>query len=171
MLGQSSNLRPDLCHKTVLLIDRCEATREVRAGVLRSHGVEVHVLPLTSAEHDFSGATEKNSARAVGIDHARIRCSRADCWRMRAASHPEKTTSGRFRAAILTYPVDGIPLNSAGYVDRENPRRLVYLKHTPTCMRSARRAAGPGSAWVGSISAYPVGNESLHILRQSPETA
>ena len=41
--------------KTVLLIDRCEATREVRAGVLRSHGVEVHVLPLTSAEHDFSG--------------------------------------------------------------------------------------------------------------------
>jgi len=55
MLGQSSNLRPDLCHKTVLLIDRCEATREVRAGVLRSHGVEVHVLPLTSAEHDFSG--------------------------------------------------------------------------------------------------------------------
>ena len=58
MLGQSSNLRPDLCHKTVLLIDRCEATREVRAGVLRSHGVEVHVLPLTSAEHDFSGATQ-----------------------------------------------------------------------------------------------------------------
>ena len=38
MLGQSSNLRPDFCHKTVLLIDRCEATREVRAGVLRSHG-------------------------------------------------------------------------------------------------------------------------------------
>ena len=55
MLGQSSNLRPDLGHKTVLLIDRCEATREVRAGVLRSQGVEVHVLPLTSAEHDFSG--------------------------------------------------------------------------------------------------------------------
>ena len=55
MLGKSSNLRPDLCHKIVLLIDRCEATREVRAGVLRSHGVEVHVLPLTSAEHDFSG--------------------------------------------------------------------------------------------------------------------
>src|SRR5207244_2383829 len=26
--------------------------------------------------------------------------------------------------AILTYPVDGIPLNSAGCVDRENPRRL-----------------------------------------------
>src|SRR5438552_14561180 len=58
MLGQSSNLRPDLCHKIVLLIDRCEATREVRAGVLRSHGVECHVLPLTSAEHDFSGATQ-----------------------------------------------------------------------------------------------------------------
>ena len=42
MLGQSSNLRPDLGHKTVLLIDRCEATREVRAAVLRRHGVEVH---------------------------------------------------------------------------------------------------------------------------------
>src|SRR5438445_13367102 len=42
MLGQSSNLRPDLGHKTVLLIDRCEATREVRAAVLRSHGIEVH---------------------------------------------------------------------------------------------------------------------------------
>jgi CheY-like chemotaxis protein len=42
MLGQSSNLRPDLGHKTVLLIDRCEATREVRAAVLRSRGVEVH---------------------------------------------------------------------------------------------------------------------------------
>ena len=38
MLGQSSNLRSDLCHKIVLLIDRCEATPEVRAGVLRSTG-------------------------------------------------------------------------------------------------------------------------------------
>jgi len=123
MLGQSSNLRPDLCHKTVLLIDRCEATREVRAGVLRSHGVEVHVLPLTSAEHDFSGATQ---------------CLQLDI--------PGQGTSGRFCAVILTYPVDGIPLNSAGYVDRENPCNPVYLKHTPTCMRSARRAAGPGSA-------------------------
>ena len=123
MLGQSSNLRPDLCHKTVLLIDRCEATREVRAGVLRSHGVEVHVLPLTSAEHDFSGATQ---------------CLQLDI--------PGQGTSGRFCAVILTYPVDGIPLNSAGYVDRENPCNPVHLKHTPTCMRSARRAAGPGSA-------------------------
>ena len=123
MLGQSSNLRPDLCHKIVLLIDRCEATREVRAGVLRSHGVEVHVLPLTSAEHDFSGATQ---------------CLQLDI--------PGQGTSGRFCAVILTYPVDGIPLNSAGYVDRENPCNPVYLKHTPTCMRSARRAAGPGSA-------------------------
>src|SRR5437667_6567640 len=81
------------------------------------------------------------------------------------------STGCRFCAVILTYPVDGIPLNSAGYVDRENPCNPVYLKHTPTCMQSARRAAGPGSAWVGSISAYPVGNEWLHILRQRPETA
>ena len=42
MLGQSSNRRPNLSHKTVLLVDRCEATREVRAAILRSHGIEVH---------------------------------------------------------------------------------------------------------------------------------
>ena len=42
MLGQSSNRRPNPSRKTVLLIDRCEATREVRAAVLRTHGIEVH---------------------------------------------------------------------------------------------------------------------------------
>jgi CheY-like chemotaxis protein len=31
-----------LAEKKVLLIDRCQVTREVRASVLRSHGVEVH---------------------------------------------------------------------------------------------------------------------------------
>jgi DNA-binding NtrC family response regulator len=31
-----------LADKKVLLIDRCQATREVRAAVLRTHGVEVH---------------------------------------------------------------------------------------------------------------------------------
>jgi DNA-binding NtrC family response regulator len=30
-----------LAEKKVLLIDRCQATREARAAVLRSHGVEV----------------------------------------------------------------------------------------------------------------------------------
>jgi CheY-like chemotaxis protein len=34
--------RPLLPDKKVLLIDRCQATREVRTAVLRSHGVEVH---------------------------------------------------------------------------------------------------------------------------------
>jgi hypothetical protein len=34
--------RPALPGKKVLLIDRCRATREARAAVLRSHGVEVH---------------------------------------------------------------------------------------------------------------------------------
>src|ERR1700737_5213488 len=34
--------RPALADKRVLLIDRCHATREVRAAVLRSRGVEVH---------------------------------------------------------------------------------------------------------------------------------
>ena len=34
--------RPALADKKVLLIDRFQATREVRAAVLRSRGVEVH---------------------------------------------------------------------------------------------------------------------------------
>ncbi len=34
--------RPALADKKVLLIDRCQATREARAAVLRSRGVEVH---------------------------------------------------------------------------------------------------------------------------------
>jgi DNA-binding NtrC family response regulator len=34
--------RPVPADKKVLLIDRCQATREARAAVLRSHGVEVH---------------------------------------------------------------------------------------------------------------------------------
>ena len=33
---------PALADKKVLLIDRFQATREVRAAVLRTHGVEVH---------------------------------------------------------------------------------------------------------------------------------
>ncbi len=33
--------RPVLADKKVLLIDRCQATREARAAVLRTHGVEV----------------------------------------------------------------------------------------------------------------------------------
>ena len=34
--------RPALADKKVLLIDRCQATREARTAVLRSHAVEVH---------------------------------------------------------------------------------------------------------------------------------
>ena len=34
--------RTVLADQKVLLIDRCQATREVRAAVLRTHGVEVH---------------------------------------------------------------------------------------------------------------------------------
>src|SRR5260370_28086671 len=34
--------RPALADKKVLLIDRCQGTREARTAVLRSHGVEVH---------------------------------------------------------------------------------------------------------------------------------
>jgi response regulator RpfG family c-di-GMP phosphodiesterase len=33
---------PALADKNVLLIDRFQATREIRAAVLRTHGVEVH---------------------------------------------------------------------------------------------------------------------------------
>ena len=41
--------RAVLAGKKVLLIDRCQATCEVRAGVLRSHGVEVHAVEEISA--------------------------------------------------------------------------------------------------------------------------
>src|SRR3989475_12110139 len=41
--------RPALAGKKVLLIDRCQATREVRAAVLRSRGVEVHEAEEISA--------------------------------------------------------------------------------------------------------------------------
>ena len=41
--------RPVLADKKVLLIDRGQATREARAAVLRSHGVEVHEAEEISA--------------------------------------------------------------------------------------------------------------------------
>jgi DNA-binding NtrC family response regulator len=51
MLRQSSNRRlKDLSDKRILLIDRCQATREVRVNVLQSHGVQVHAV------EDFSEA-------------------------------------------------------------------------------------------------------------------
>src|SRR5712692_4274929 len=42
MLLQSRNRVLDLHNRKVLLIDRCQTTREARAAVLRSHRVEVH---------------------------------------------------------------------------------------------------------------------------------
>ena len=51
MLRQSSNRRlKDLSDRRILLIDRCQATREVRVNVLQSQGVEVHAV------EDFSQA-------------------------------------------------------------------------------------------------------------------
>jgi response regulator RpfG family c-di-GMP phosphodiesterase len=51
MLRQSPNRRlKDLSNRRILLIDRCQATREVRATVFQSHGVEVHAV------EDFYGA-------------------------------------------------------------------------------------------------------------------
>ena len=41
MDSQSPN-RSNLYSKKVLLVDRCQATREVRAAILRRHGIEVH---------------------------------------------------------------------------------------------------------------------------------
>jgi len=41
--------RPALADKKVLLIDRFQATREIRAAVLRSHAVEVHEAEEISA--------------------------------------------------------------------------------------------------------------------------
>ncbi len=48
MVSQSP-IRSDLHGKRVLLIDHCQATREARAAVLRSHGVEVHEAEEISA--------------------------------------------------------------------------------------------------------------------------
>ena len=42
MLLRSQNRILELRDKKVLLIDSCQATREVREAVLRSHGVDVH---------------------------------------------------------------------------------------------------------------------------------
>ena len=41
--------RPAFAGEKVLLIDRCQATREVRAAVLQSRGVEVHEAEEISA--------------------------------------------------------------------------------------------------------------------------
>ena len=49
-MGPQSPNRSSLYAKKVLLIDRCQATREARAAVLRSRGVEVH------EGEEFSGA-------------------------------------------------------------------------------------------------------------------
>src|SRR5690242_10180998 len=49
-MGPESPNRSSLYAKKVLLIDRCQATREARAAVLRSRGVEVH------EGEEFSGA-------------------------------------------------------------------------------------------------------------------
>jgi response regulator RpfG family c-di-GMP phosphodiesterase len=48
MASQSPN-RSKLHGKRILLIDRCQATREVRAAVLRTHGVEVREAEELSA--------------------------------------------------------------------------------------------------------------------------
>jgi response regulator RpfG family c-di-GMP phosphodiesterase len=45
MLRESFNRRlKDLSHRRILLIERCQATREMRVNVLQSHGVEVHAV-------------------------------------------------------------------------------------------------------------------------------
>jgi DNA-binding response OmpR family regulator len=41
-MGPQSPNRSNLYSKKVLLVDRCQATRGVRAAVLRRHGIEVH---------------------------------------------------------------------------------------------------------------------------------
>ena len=62
MLRQSSNRRlKDLSDRRILLIDRCQATREVRGNVLQSHGVEVHAV------EDFSEARFLWQPRTYGF--------------------------------------------------------------------------------------------------------
>jgi DNA-binding NtrC family response regulator len=48
-MGPQSPNCSNLHGKRVLLVDRCQATREARAAVLRTHGVEVHEAEEISA--------------------------------------------------------------------------------------------------------------------------
>jgi DNA-binding NtrC family response regulator len=49
MCSPSLRTRPNRPEKRVLLIDRCQATRNVRASVLWSRGIEVHVADSLQA--------------------------------------------------------------------------------------------------------------------------
>jgi len=49
MFSPSSRSRPNLAGKKVLLIDRNQPTRDVRASVLRSRGIEVHAADSLQA--------------------------------------------------------------------------------------------------------------------------
>src|SRR5437762_6092812 len=49
MFSPSPRGRPNLAGKKVLLIDRNQSTRDVRASVLRSRGIEVHAADSLQA--------------------------------------------------------------------------------------------------------------------------
>jgi len=75
--------------KRVLLIDRCQATCEVRAGVLRNQGVEVH------AAADLSGARflwHPNSYQLIMLDTRRYSPGDAleFCEQIKSASPGER---------------------------------------------------------------------------------
>src|SRR6266852_9478465 len=65
--------RTVLADQKVLLIDRCQATREVRAAVLRTHGVEVHEAEEISRARFL---WQPNVYHLVMLDVRR--CSRAE---------------------------------------------------------------------------------------------
>jgi PleD family two-component response regulator len=81
--------RPVLVGKKVLLIDHCQATCEVRASFLRSHGVEVH------AAADLSGARflwHPNVYQLIMLDTRRYSPGDAleFCEQIRSASPHER---------------------------------------------------------------------------------
>lgn len=102
-----------LAGKKVLLIDRCQATCEVRASVLRSHGVEVH------AAADLSGARflwHPNVYQLIMLDVRRYSPGEAVefCEQIRDASPHE-------RIALLVGPPTYLSFTWPGEVIAEDP--------------------------------------------------
>jgi CheY-like chemotaxis protein len=105
--------------KKVLLIDRCQATCEVRASVLRSHGVEVHVAA------DLSGARflwHPNVYQLIMLDTRRYSPGDAleFCQQIRDASPHERIA---FLVGPPTYLSFTWPNESSGVASQTQQRR------------------------------------------------
>jgi PleD family two-component response regulator len=112
--------------KKVLLIDRCQATCEARASVLRSHGVEVH------AAADLSGARflwHPNVYRLIMLDVRRYSPGDAleFCEQIRDASPYEHIAFlvGPPTYLSLTWPGEVIAEDASSGLWRETVNRFL----------------------------------------------